>query len=321
MACSGITVTRNSLYATVSLIDEGGRVFSINNALGPENFKIFETYKSKKNGPLTVRAVVPLLDTKTQIKILFVLDNSLSMFEPVPNLVGINKIDIAKNSLIFLLNGLKDSLAGGLNALVSVLAFDGKSCKFICDPFGNRWLSDFELLSSEIKNIQRSEADTLLWDTLSYSIDYMNQEIGYRAIICLTDGQDNISVNINCEGLIQRFNSVNIPMFSVCYGDATDYVKLANLSKVSGAGDEGVGSFIDYKYESLPNIFKDIGDSIIASYVISWLSDTINIATEGKVIVNVNVKYNSFEASFEGRSYDIAKESDNNEAMHLSLKT
>ena len=147
----------------------------------------------------------------------------------------------------------------------------------------------------------------------------MNQEIGYRAIICLTDGQDTISANINYDGIIQRFNSANVPMFSVCYGNASDYVKLANLSKVSGAGDEGVGSFIDYKYESLPNIFKDIGDSIIASYVISWLSDTTNIATEGKVIVNVDVKYNSFEASFEG-SYDIAKGSDNNEAMHLSLK-
>ena len=151
MACSGITVTQNSLYATVSLIDKGGRVFPINNALGPENFKIFETHKSKKSGPLKVRAVVPLLDTKTQIKILFVLDNSGSMFEPVPNLASINKIDIAKNSLIFLLNGLKDSLAGGLDALVSVsvLVFDEKSCKYICDSFGNRWLSDFELLSSE----------------------------------------------------------------------------------------------------------------------------------------------------------------------------
>ena len=275
------------LYTSVSILDEKDEPFPVKD-LEIDNFKVFEKYKGNKLEADLIK-LEGLSSLTVPIRIVIAIDTSQSMDG--------RKLEFAKNASLNLIEKLENQLQNNpVDVKLSILPFTGNNLKrksFF--NIGNRiWHNDFQKLKKFITGIDLGTS-TPLWEALSLSIDELNKKECYPLIICLSDGANNSNV-VSYSSIKKKVKKNKIPIYTIgyndynsAYSDEEDFPKLIEISKLSGAGDEKTGSFIQIKPEMLPNIFGEIATSIINTYGLLW--KPTNIPQGEEVNVEIEIEY------------------------------
>lgn len=267
------------LFTTVSILDSNNNYFPVDN-LTKDNFSIFEKTDGVESKAKIIK-IEPIEESSTPINISVLLDCSESMQED-------NKLEFSKRAIISLLNGL--STYSNLQCGVAVYFVSSENLGWVEGKFFNS--NEFDDLISIINN-SKPAGSTPLWQGINDVIDncQKNKHIGgYQIIICLTDGMDSAQTEFTYQDIEAKLLEINIPFVFMGYGNE-NYSDLIFLSKISGAGDLGIGYFVKVNPDDIEHIFEKIARSITKSYKIYWRP--IEIETEGKVEVRIKVKYKS----------------------------
>ncbi|MEO0683506.1 MAG: VWA domain-containing protein [Cyanobacteria bacterium J06649_11] len=283
-------------YLTVIVVDEDRNIFPAE-ILNKNNFQITEEVLGKK-AAVNILSVEPLAQTKTPLRAILAVDSSGSMGnEKSKTTLGELKIDKVKGASRFLIKKLLDYSKQGIDVGIAILSFNGNKVSasdFVSNnPNGIYSKKDKELNTAINKIKVESNRKTPLWDAVNLALDNSIQERGYKVIICLTDGISN-SGSMNLEDVIEKVRLSNIPVFTIGYGykKEIDLAGLVRLSKVSKAGEQGVGSFINVSSSEISKVFDDIGHTLISTYKICCKAN--NLFSGQTTQYNIRIKYDDF---------------------------
>jgi hypothetical protein len=111
-----------------------------------------------------------------------------------------------------------------------------------------------------------------------------NNNKSYNIIICLSDGEDNASSNINRNEIAKISKNKQIPIFSIGFGSN---LHLADLKYIS---EQSKGEFYIYNGD-MDLVFTNVANSIRKTYELSWKNTGSKIGE--RVDVQIKVKYKS----------------------------
>lgn len=268
-----------ALYTTVNLLDSDVNAFPIIQ-LDESNFEISEKKKGGRLKKAELVKVVPI-GKSIDLTIILAIDTSLSMNED-------NKLYYAKKAAISLAYQLL-LLNNETKLRIAIYPFNSVNKNGFID-FGKKrvWSNDFEEIKRTINNLV-AQGETPLYDCLKFSIQHIQQFKGYKAIICLSDGEENKSLETNYQDIISLGSNSKIPVYSVGYGKDEYLNFLVEFSELTNAGQVGIGSFMRVHPESLPNIFGYLAGAVTNTYGIYWKPN--EKTKESSTIYNVTVKY------------------------------
>ncbi|MEO5642681.1 MAG: VWA domain-containing protein [Bacteroidia bacterium] len=159
----------------------------------------------------------------------------------------------AAQDYIATINAAKDS--------VSIVAFSQEVDKVL--PL----TTNQNILSSTINNLS-PQGGTALYDAIDRALDGLNKANGIKAVIVMTDGEDNTS-HKSLASVITKAKKSGIPVFVIGLGDVNKKV-LNKLANATG----GVAYFTDKK-EELSSIYQMISKRIQSVYEVVYLSPSL----------------------------------------------
>lgn len=284
-----------ALYTTVNLLDSDVNAFPLIQ-LDESNFEIKEKKKDGRLKKAELVKVVPI-GNNIDLTIILAIDTSLSMNDD-------NKLFYAKEAAISLVQRLL-LLANETNLNIAIYPFNSENKNGFID-FGDKrvWSNNFDEIRSAISNLI-AKGNTPLYDCLKFSINHLQQFKGYKAIICLSDGEENYSSETEYQEIFELGSNARIPVYSVGYGVDEHLEFLVEFSSLTNAGEEGIGSFMRVHPESLPNIFGYLAGAVTNIYGIYWKPNdkSKKSPTTYKIIVKyktksfgeINVEFKEFE--------------------------
>jgi Mg-chelatase subunit ChlD len=287
-------------WTTIKLMDKYGKESYIED-ISPRNFTILETH-NKKTRTATIYNLEHT-EKERSVKAILLIDNSGSMKEPS----GVarsakseyTKMQIAKKAAVDFV-GLTQAEATN----IAVLPFAGEKTSrdsFIKAPDGQIWWSRSQA-STLKKSISALQADgnTPLWEAIDVALEqYRNlSDASYNVIICLTDGQ-NTKERIPYFHLLEKVGQKHIPIYTLGYGthEKLNEKELIELAIESGAGKQGMGSFIRLHPKDWVDKLKEIRTNITKLYEISWAPTVTTIGAQ--VSVKIKIEYKIQEERYE----------------------
>lgn len=247
------------LFTSLNLVDELDHGYPI---LGvtKDDVQIKEIINGEKIEAKVVS--VSKVDDSVNIYVCILIDCSTSM-----NNNG--KMNYAKEAAIKL---IKSFFQSGTKlkihcAIYPVTSINDKGFYFFEE--NRQWSSSVSELVVAINSLV-ANGDTPLLDAISATLRYIDDQKGYKYIICVSDGADNIS-SVNYENIYNQVRDRETPIYSIGYGEEEYLNGLVNISKLSKAGPEGSGSFMRVHPNQLIDIFSYLGSMVNNAYQISWI--------------------------------------------------
>lgn len=263
------------------------------------NFSVLEKY----GGTEKEAEIIDLNSLQaSSLNIVLIVDVSGSMKS------YIGQVQAAINRFIQELKNIGDR--DNLSGRISVLLVRGNSMSlgnFLrIPPSGQSIWYQFDDLNLDqlVNNLSQvnPEGNTPLYDGLNLAVQQLMKfdESSYNVIICLSDGDDNRSKK-NAESILSVVQKSQVPVFSVAYKNTEEITlklrQLMEISRVSGAGDENIGSFINTDIDQLGDLFYRIAGSIEKAYELKWRTTGAKIGDD--VDVNIKVSYEGRKGLFE----------------------
>ncbi|MGL5889675.1 MAG: VWA domain-containing protein, partial [Bacteroidia bacterium] len=119
---------------------------------------------------------------------------------------------------------------------------------------------------------------TAIYDGVNAALRQLENEKGIRAIILLTDGEDNSS-RISLNKLINRAQKANVPVYVIGLGDVNKRV-LRKLAEKTGGE-----AFFTEDSKQVKRIYKKISEQILSVYELSYISPGLNSADTSRQTV------------------------------------
>ncbi len=286
-----------TLYTIIkSLQSSGNRPLE---GLTRGNFSVLERYgRAEKEAEII--DLNPL--QASSLNIVLVVDVSGSM----KNYIG--QVKAAINRFIQEIKNIdtRDNLSGRISVLLvrgNFISLDnflripslGQSIWFTFDDL------NLDQLEDKLRQIP-PKGKTPLYDGLDLAVQQLIEfdESSYNVIICLSDGEDNTSKK-SAESILSVVQKSEVPVFSVTYRNtekpSLNLRQLIEISRVSGAGDENIGSFLDTDIEQLGDLFYTIAGSIEKAYELKWRTTGAKVGDD--VDVSIQVRYEGRRGLFE----------------------
>lgn len=255
---SEITDKEVTLYTSINLLDDKGNGYPIV-GLTKSNVRVFE-HEIGHKVEVDIKTV-SRVDDGTKIYICLLIDCSASMND-------YNKIQYAKEAAISLVHSIFDNDLN-LNVFIAIYPvstnYNGEFFSFA----ENRQWSSSKIEIEKAINSLIANGDTPLIDAIKTSLVFIDDVPGYTYIICISDGNDNISGS-SFDDLFRESLRRETPIYTVGYGEEEYLSELVQLSKISKAGDENVGSFMRIHPNDLSNVFGYLSSVINHAYKIVW---------------------------------------------------
>jgi hypothetical protein len=275
-----VTTSGDIILRTVisSIAENNRKPISV---LLPGNFSIVEKY----NNSLKNASIYSAKPSSTRADIIVLIDTSGSMDEPTDildeNGENRTKLQVVKEAVNLFFNDLSNSdisTIDGEPSRIAFLPFSTAGVNFLESDDGDIWFSTIPASRDEVSraiNRLTSGGDTPLYDAISHALNVI-QESGddsYKLLFCLTDGLDNHS-SIYFETLLGRLQNSTVPVITVGYGQEGKYDSyiLGNIALYSGAGQPGIGSFINVFPRDLSGVFRRLATDLNNIYEIRWKS-------------------------------------------------
>jgi Mg-chelatase subunit ChlD len=291
-------------WTTIKLLDKNGQESYIED-ISPRNFTILETH-NKKTRTATIYDLTHI-EKERSVKAILLIDNSGSMKE----LSGVSrsakseytKMQIAKRAAVDFVN-----LTQAENTNIAVLPFAGEKTSrdsFIKTPEGQIWWSGDQ--ASTLKksiNVLQADGNTPLWEAIDVALEqYRNlSDASYNVIICLTDGQ-NTKDRIPYFHLLEKVRQKHIPIYTLGYGtnEKLNEKELIEVAIESGAGKQGMGSFIRSHPKDWVDKLKEIRTNIANLYEISWAPTvkTIGAQVSVKIMIDYRVRGERYKKEYD----------------------
>jgi Mg-chelatase subunit ChlD len=247
------------------------------------------------------------IEKERSVKAILLIDNSGSMKE----LSGVSrsakseytKMQIAKRAAVDFVN-----LTQAENTNIAVLPFAGEKTSrdsFIKTPEGQIWWSGDQ--ASTLKksiNVLQADGNTPLWEAIDVALEqYRNlSDASYNVIICLTDGQ-NTKDRIPYFHLLEKVRQKHIPIYTLGYGtnEKLNEKELIEVAIESGAGKQGMGSFIRSHPKDWVDKLKEIRTNIANLYEISWAPTvkTIGAQVSVKIMIDYRVRGERYKKEYD----------------------
>ncbi|MGK7885211.1 MAG: VWA domain-containing protein [Crocosphaera sp.] len=284
---NSLTQTRDSnvtLYTLIEKIGKSGENKPLEN-LTIGNFKVIEKYDNNLHQAeiVSLRAL-----NSSSLNIVLALDISGSMTDYIP------QIQNAVKKFIETIKSIPEN--DQQSGKIAILRIAGESIneRNFLNNHGNGQENWFKFndpkLNQVINSIKATKENTPLYSGLILASSTLSKldENSYNVIICLTDGKVNRGEN-DVKVLIQELQNKQTPVFTLGYGNDPEslYIyKLKEISKQSGAGEENIGSLVNFNIDQLENLFTKIAKSIEKAYELTWKATTSEVGKE----VNVEIK-------------------------------
>jgi|GEM_PF-6633103 len=267
-----------SLFTTINLLDDFDNAYPLA-VLDASCFEIIEQNDDQSKSVAKILSVTPV-DEETKMRIILAIDCSTSMNKN-------NKIYLAKEASKALVDSLL-SLKLNIDIEIAVFPFSSLNVEGFIN-FGNKriWSRSVEELSKAIDSIT-AKGDTPLRDALNLGLTVIEKFEGYKQIICLSDGADNMS-GIDFDQIYDRARRSNTPIYTVGYGQDEYLQFLVNISELTGAGGKNIGSFMKISPENLKGVFSYLSSTINHAYHIRW--EPTNYLRGRERFFNMNVTY------------------------------
>ena len=155
---------------------------------------------------------------------------------------------------------LKNQPAG---SRVAVIAFASR-VELIC-PFTD----DIEKVEAAVSELE-PEGETHFFDAVSDAVKLLSEETGRRAILAMTDGEDNISRHADLKSAIQAAQRAGLPVHTLGLGSEGEVAtaKLQQLAiKTRGQ------AFSATQAEGLSAIFEEIARNLGQTYSLTYRTD------------------------------------------------
>jgi hypothetical protein len=251
------------------------------NVLLPDNFSIIETYKND----LKRANIYSATPSSTRADIIVLVDTSGSMSEPTDilnaNGENLTKLEVVRDAVNLFFNDLSNSeisTIDGKPSRIAFLPFSTTGVNFLESDDGDIWFSTLPDSKDEVsKAISRLTpgGDTPLYSAIARALTIIQDsgDDSYKLLFCLTDGLDNHS-SIYFEQLLGRLQISTVPVITVGYGQEGNYNGnvLGNIALYSGAGQPGIGSFINVFPKDLSGVFTRLATDLNNIYEIRWKS-------------------------------------------------
>ncbi len=254
------------------------------------NFTIQETQGDRIKYP-DILSVTP---RRHPIRLILGIDTSESMWGTIEELDegagekhAKRRIEAVTEAAVVLVDRLTEVLgaeAAEGGSQMAILPFGGNSedlnvRSFVQAPASpSIWFSldamNAQFLGGRLQEFRPAGA-TPLWDAVKLALSQFSEsdEAYYDVMIFLTDGKDQGSdTDARSVLALVRREEQNVPIFTLAYGpeSTTDVEDLANLSRESGAGETGIGTFVNLKADELDPIFGSLANGLVRGYEITW---------------------------------------------------
>jgi Ca-activated chloride channel family protein len=259
---------RVNLY--VSVLDDNNLPLS---TLDTDQFRIFES------GDGITYQEVPILSVKTEANIkegitfFLLIDNSGSMYDPIPGAVGtsrdVTKIAQAKQAIRTFL----DSMAVDKDR-VGLSSFNTRF-NIHTDP-----VTDTSLINRFLEQIEEPDTEdayTQLYSSLLLSAERMSGIPGRKVLIVLSDGENFPyythtgkphpefgTETIDYKQAVERFQEEGITVFSINYGTGGDS-NLPEVSRQTGGDVYDAGN-----RSELANVYLNIKNRVLKEYLFTY---------------------------------------------------
>jgi VWFA-related protein len=158
----------------------------------------------------------------------------------------------------------------------------------------------------EIKNAQ-AQGMTRLYDALLFSMRYLNEKQGRKAIICFSDGQDT-SGSSSRTAVLNAAGKFGIPIYAIGEGAGLELTTLKMILRQFADINSGKAYFIQ-NLSKLKEAFRDIGTELRSSYVLAYYTQ---VSSDGRwhefnvKTINPEYQVHSRKGFFAQRSSDTA---------------
>ena len=146
---------------------------------------------------------------------------------------------------------------------VAVIAF-GSEVELIC-PF----TSDTQKIQDAVDEL-RADGNTRYYDAVTLAITLLSEETGRRAVLAMTDGEDNISLTASLETTIRKAQREGLPVHTLGLGPE-DEIQTEALRFL--AEQTRGQSFTAKQADGLRSIFEEIAKGLSQSYSLTYRSD------------------------------------------------
>jgi Ca-activated chloride channel family protein len=265
----------------ISVTDEEGKPVG---ELGEKNFRVFESTEESGEKQRRIVSVKQGVNINEGINLLFVVDNSGSMYWDGSGKVknsddpSVWRITYAKSAIGALLMEIKNPLDR-----VGLVSFNVKMGQKV-EPTSDK--VETERALQKIRRPAEEEAYTELYETLYWSIDDLRTVRGRKVIIVLSDGVDfplkensNFLIRYGMEGAIDLAQKEGISIFSIGLSGRADKSSLKRIAEQTG------GAFFSvYDPQRLESLYSLIREQVLNEYLVVYPA-TMDPATRKRVRV------------------------------------
>ena len=247
-----------SVDCYVTVIDTSGKPIS---GLVDTNFAVYEDSRIQK-----AYTVTSLVNHPLPISVALVIDRSGSMLG--------TPIQDAKKAAILFLDSLKKNDRAAVISFNDIVTID--------QPF----TSDSAKLVISVNNLSASGA-TAIYDAAYAALSLTAQELQRKAIVLMTDGDDNSSVH-SINDVITYANKLGIAIHCIGLGLAPGSIEENNLKNLSGS--TGGRYYYSPTSAQLAQLYQTISSQLQNQYLVNYKTD--NPSFDGKVrTVTIMIRY------------------------------
>jgi Mg-chelatase subunit ChlD len=277
----------------ISITDGEGKPVS---ELGEKNFRVFESTEESGEKERQIVSVKQGVNINEGVSLLFVLDNSGSMYWDGSGRVkssdeeAIWRITYAKNAIRSLLKEIKNPLDR-----IGLVSFNVKIGQNV-EPTSDKVETERALVG--IKRPAEEEAYTELFETIYRSIDDLRTTRGRKVMIVLSDGVDfplkenpHFPVRYGIDSAIEHAQREGISIFTIGLSSRADRSSLSRIAKETGGA-----YFSVYDPERLESLYSLIRTQVLNEYLVTYPA-TMDPASQKRVRVEYTRDRRSGEAN------------------------
>lgn len=237
-----------------------------------DDFRVFE---GERERPI-LRFEAPLATEIRPTTLVLVVDRSLSMAQD-------DRIGDLKRAVAVFLKGLPKG------SRVAVLSFCNQ-IELIC-PF----TTDHGKALEAVDAIELGQG-TRYYDAVAQALELLGEESGRRAVLALTDGQDNISRRNTLPMVVAQARSLGLPVHTLGLGDERE-IAVADLARLA-EGTRG-RPYLARNADQLRQVYEEIARRAGNSYSLTY-------ATEQKIpdgtLRPIRINYHKGKATRSGQT-------------------